>query len=151
MLPITLDVLLRVHKLVLAAVTAPPSTLPSGDVVYHNWDVRHVLGELRQRVLRGVTIVFSRVIPLERPPQTHPLWQQAEHFGARCCTSMEPGVTHVVAAAGGTDKVGHGCAWLAVVLGWSSGISDGCLPVLLLGGVALPGQVVCTAPAWCMG
>ncbi|GAB4817569.1 hypothetical protein N2152v2_004615 [Parachlorella kessleri] len=105
MLPITLDVLLRVHKLVLAAVAALPSTLPSGDVVYPNWDVRHVLGELRQRVLRGVTLVFSRVFPLERQPQTHPLWQMAEHFGARCCTSMEPGVTHVVAAAGGTEKV----------------------------------------------
>jgi hypothetical protein len=138
MLPTTLEVLLRVHAHVLAAVAAPPQELPSGDVVYANWDVRAVLGEERQRVLRGAVLVFSRVFPLDRRPESHPLWQMAEHFGARCCTGMEPGVTHVVAAAGGTEKVGIGGrptgrpSGLRAICRCASCLSA-CLPASLLG------------------
>lgn len=50
MLPVTLDVLLRVHRRVMAALAAEPRQLPSGETVYENWDVRAVLGEERHQV-----------------------------------------------------------------------------------------------------
>ena len=58
-----------------------------------------------RQVLAGVRILFSRVIPLERAPASHPLWQLAEAFGAQCTTEADAGVTHVVAATRGTQKV----------------------------------------------
>ena len=53
MLSVCLGVLLRVHRRVLTAMAAPPITLPSGEVVYQNWDVRHALAEERQQVCAG--------------------------------------------------------------------------------------------------
>jgi RNA polymerase II C-terminal domain phosphatase-like 3/4 len=57
------------------------------------------------QVLAGVTILFSRVVPLEQAPETHALWRLAEAFGARCTTVAADAVTHVVAATRGTEKV----------------------------------------------
>lgn len=119
MLPTALNVLLRVHRAVLAAVAAPPRTLPSGETVFANWDVRRVLGEERASVLRGAVLVFSHIFPLGSRPAEHPLWRMAEEFGARCTAAMEPGVTHVVAGAEGTEKV-----W-AAKQGWVGAAGQG--------------------------
>ena len=50
-------------------------------------------------------ILFSRVIPLEKAPASHPMWLLAEAFGAQCTTEGDAGVTHVVARTRGTQKV----------------------------------------------
>lgn len=57
------------------------------------------------QVLRGMRLVFTRVIPLEMEPTSHPLWRMAESFGARCSTLLDAATTHVVAGASGTEKV----------------------------------------------
>ncbi|MCO5577449.1 hypothetical protein L7F22_031281 [Adiantum nelumboides] len=72
----------------------------------HEVDVRHVLSTVKQTVLAGCKIVFSRVYPQgESQPHLHPLWQMAEQFGAVCTTIIDDDVTHVVATSRGTDKV----------------------------------------------
>lgn len=105
MLMVALEVLTRVHDAVLRALRSPPLPLPNGELVYQNWDVRHALGTERQQVLHGVHLVFTRVIPLEMEPSSHPLWRLAESFGARCSTTLDARTTHVVAGASGTEKV----------------------------------------------
>ena len=57
------------------------------------------------QVLAGVRIVFSRVIPLDQPPQQHELWKRAEQFGATCSERADASVTHVISKALGTQKV----------------------------------------------
>ncbi|MCO5571402.1 hypothetical protein L7F22_025142 [Adiantum nelumboides] len=72
----------------------------------HEVDVRHVLSTVKQTVLAGCKIVFSRVYPQGvSQPHLHPLWQMAEQFGAVCTTTIDDDVTHVVAISRGTDKV----------------------------------------------
>ena len=56
-------------------------------------------------MLAGVRIVFSRVIPLDQPPQQHELWRRAEQFGATCSERADASVTHVISKALGTQKV----------------------------------------------
>lgn len=63
---------------------------------------------LSSRPLQGVCITFSRCWPQDRNPRHEPLWQLAEALGATCLTAFDPRLTtHVVAAAGGTEKVRH--------------------------------------------
>lgn len=50
-------------------------------------------------------ILFTGLIPLEQPPETHALWRMALAFGAACALSPDAAVTHVVAKARGTEKV----------------------------------------------
>lgn len=71
-----------------------------------SWDVRTVMEAHRRQVLSGVNLVFSRVMPLETDPRTHPLWRLAEQFGGTCSEACSEATTHVVATHGGTDKVG---------------------------------------------
>lgn len=94
MLMVALGVLLRVHAAVFAALAAGQRT-----------DVRHALAAQRGAVLAGVRIVFSRVIPLEMQPESHPLWQLAVSYGATCTAVLDASVTHIVATTGGTEKV----------------------------------------------
>lgn len=68
-------------------------------------DVRALISAEQRRVLLGVCLTFSRVIPGEQPAATHPLWRMAERFGATCKEGVAEGVTHVVAVTEGTDKV----------------------------------------------
>ena len=107
-LMVILGLLENMHSTVFAALKNPPvdthhlqsnhkSTLPP-------WDVRFVLSKQRQKVLRGVNIVFSRIWPMEQDPKTHELWITARAFGAKCSTAIGPGVTHLVAADGSTEK-----------------------------------------------
>ena len=53
MLMVALDVLGRVHAAVMEALRAAPLTLPGGEVVYQNWDVRQALAQERQKVGRA--------------------------------------------------------------------------------------------------
>lgn len=50
-------------------------------------------------------LVFTRVIPLEQDPSSHPLWRLAESFGATCAINLDAATTHVIAGASGTEKV----------------------------------------------
>ncbi|KAF8932432.1 Carboxy-terminal domain (CTD) phosphatase [Haplosporangium gracile] len=68
-------------------------------------DVKEIIRGMKKNVLKGVNIVFSSVIPLGQIPQRADIWRQAESFGAICSTELSSGVTHVVAAKAGTQKV----------------------------------------------
>lgn len=145
MLSVALGVLRSTHATVFSALAAPPVMVPSGELLYRNWDARQALASQRQQarpsvctdacppadagerrapcthhwhapappaapparvqVLRGVHIVFTRVIPLEVQPDTHPLWMLANSYGATCGTVLSDAVTHVVAGCDGTEKV----------------------------------------------
>ncbi|KIY91828.1 hypothetical protein MNEG_16135 [Monoraphidium neglectum] len=96
MLAAASQILDRIHTQVFerAAARAPPEV----------WDARAVMDDHRRRVLAGVGLVFSRVGPQNADPRAHPLWRLAERFGGACSEAPGEGTTHVVAAAGGTDK-----------------------------------------------
>ena len=72
---------------------------------YTEADVRVALETFREDVLRGVTILFSGVIPQnEQIPSAHPIWKLAERFGATCTSEQDDAVTHVVCQSVGTQK-----------------------------------------------
>lgn len=60
---------------------------------------------VRVQVLRGVVIMFSRIIPLDEVPSQHALWLRAEAFGARCTAQTDDAVTHLVTNTQHTLKV----------------------------------------------
>ena len=63
---------------------------------------------VRRKVLRGVHLVFSHIIPLEQQhhPESHAAWQLASELGAVVHTTTSSGkVTHIIAGSDGTDKV----------------------------------------------
>ncbi|CAL4967426.1 unnamed protein product [Urochloa decumbens] len=70
----------------------------------HCSDVREVIAAARREVLRGCTVAFSRVIPLEGVAGEHPMWKLAEQLGAVCVANADDTVTHVVALDPGTEK-----------------------------------------------
>ncbi|KAI8462251.1 MAG: hypothetical protein J3K34DRAFT_527889 [Monoraphidium minutum] len=90
----TLD---RIHTQVFARIAA---RAPQDE-----WDARAVMDATRRRVLAGARVAFSRVIPLEADPRSHPLWRLAEQYGGVCEGAVGWGTTHVVATHGGTEKV----------------------------------------------
>ncbi len=62
---------------------------------------------------QGCRLLFSRCWAQDKDPRREPLWQLAESLGATCQAEYDPGTTtHVVAAAGGTAKVGAAGALL---------------------------------------
>ncbi|PSS13936.1 RNA polymerase II C-terminal domain phosphatase-like [Actinidia chinensis var. chinensis] len=67
-------------------------------------DVRQVIKTVRKEVLKGCTIVFSRVFPTKFQAENHYLWKMAENLGATCLTEVDPSVTHVVSTDTGTEK-----------------------------------------------
>ncbi|KAG1672556.1 hypothetical protein FOA52_010656 [Chlamydomonas sp. UWO 241] len=97
-------VLDRLHSVVFTSLNQPGMAPPSADSSLQPWDVRNVMDDERRRVLHGVSIVFSRVIPLEQDPRTHALWRLAEQFGAACATGVSEATSHVVANSRGTEK-----------------------------------------------
>jgi RNA polymerase II C-terminal domain phosphatase-like 3/4 len=111
MLMITLELLEKMHaevfKTLKNAASPSKSTRRAAATTQSSQiDVRKILTNNRKKVLKGVNLVFSRVIPLEQDPKTHELWKMAEAFGANCSAVMQPGVTtHLVAGDGGTEKV----------------------------------------------
>ncbi|OEL33665.1 RNA polymerase II C-terminal domain phosphatase-like 4 [Dichanthelium oligosanthes] len=70
----------------------------------HCSDVREVLRAVRREVLRGCTVAFSRVIPVQDFAGDHPMWKLAEQLGAVCAADADATVTHVVALDPGTEK-----------------------------------------------
>lgn len=94
----------QVFRTLAAAPADPNPTAGPGPIA--DWDARAVMAGEKARVLAGVHLVFSRVIPLESDPQQHPLWLLAEQFGATCSVGCTDNTTHVVATHGGTEKVG---------------------------------------------
>ncbi|KAL5231096.1 hypothetical protein ABZP36_029872 [Zizania latifolia] len=90
-----LDVLKRIHTIFFDS--AVENALSSQDV-------RQVIKRVRQEVLQGCKLVFSRVFPSNCRPQDQMIWKMAEQLGAVCCTDVDSTVTHVVALDLGTEK-----------------------------------------------
>ncbi|KAG2429218.1 hypothetical protein HXX76_010988 [Chlamydomonas incerta] len=94
---------------------APPSPAAGGPLLaaathssgpaLEPWDVRRVLRELRERILAGTHITFSRVFSggAAAGPQ-HPLWRLAEACGATVSAACSDSTTHVVSLSGATEK-----------------------------------------------
>ncbi|KAG0166824.1 Carboxy-terminal domain (CTD) phosphatase [Apophysomyces sp. BC1034] len=68
-------------------------------------DVTDLIPSMKKKILQGVHIVFSGVIPLQQDPQTSWIWQLAESFGAVCSLELTGKITHLIAAKAGTSKV----------------------------------------------
>ncbi|XP_037571740.1 RNA polymerase II subunit A C-terminal domain phosphatase [Dermacentor silvarum] len=68
-------------------------------------DLKHVVPYVRRKVLKGVNIVFSGVVPMNQPAEKSRAWQVAKSLGATVSLDLGPGVTHLVAARLGTAKV----------------------------------------------
>ncbi|KAJ1957307.1 CTD phosphatase Fcp1 [Linderina pennispora] len=71
-------------------------------------DVTTLLPRMKNSVLKGITLVFSAVIPIHPgapPPEKSDLWRWAEQFGARCETDVSKRTTHMVAGKRDTAKV----------------------------------------------
>lgn len=80
------------------------------------------MGTLVQvQVLRGVVIMFSRIIPLDEVPSQHALWLRAEAFGARCTAQTDDAVTHLVTNTQHTLKVLISCCLKAAQCSCSAG------------------------------
>lgn len=92
-------------------------------------DIKTVMPAMKSRVLSGVVIVFSGVLPLETDIQTADISLWAKTFGATITEKVNRKVTHVVAARAGTSKVKQavkrglwvvGTSWLIDCLtGWT--------------------------------
>ena len=68
-------------------------------------DVKELLKEKKKKILEGTHILFSGVIPLEQKVTEHHAWKVAEELGAKCYTSIDPKITHLVARQKGTEKM----------------------------------------------
>lgn len=62
---------------------------------------RDVRQAVREEVLKGCRIVFTRVIPISFPAENHHLWRMAEQLGATCSTEVDESITHVVSGDAG--------------------------------------------------
>lgn len=63
-----------------------------------------VIRDLRDYVLFGKIIAFSRVFPMNVNNEQQFLWQSAIACGAKCQDKVTPDVTHLVTTSGDTDK-----------------------------------------------
>lgn len=68
-------------------------------------DIGNLMPRLKLRVLEGVVLVFSGVIPLHLDWQTNDITLWARNFGAKVERDVGGGTTHVVAARNRTAKV----------------------------------------------
>lgn len=68
-------------------------------------DIKIIMPQMKLRVLEGVVIVFSGVIPLHLDWQTSDITLWARNFGARVEKDVGRRTTHVVAARNRTAKV----------------------------------------------
>ncbi|KIV96441.1 hypothetical protein, variant 1 [Exophiala mesophila] len=68
-------------------------------------DIKRVMPAMKHRVLTGVTIVFSGVLPLGTDIQTADISTWAKSFGATITDKVGRDVTHLIAARPGTAKV----------------------------------------------
>ncbi|CAK5280408.1 unnamed protein product [Mycena citricolor] len=98
------ELLDQVHGRFFASYEASPKS-PSKIGGRQEYDTTRIIPRMRREVFDGLVILFSSVIPLDTNPETAEIWKLAVMFGAECTTTLEPGVTHVVAAKRGTVKV----------------------------------------------
>ena len=80
-------------------------------------DLKSIIPEMRQSLLKGAKILFTGVIPTNIPPQRSPIWNTARAFGAVVHDKLVPGLastnprtamkatTHVIAGKSGTAKL----------------------------------------------
>ncbi len=107
------DILERVHAIFYqqydnVATSGKDYTIP---------DLKKIIPELRQSILKGCRIVFTGVIPTNAPPRKNAEWRTARAFGATIHTELVPGLdsadetvvaratTHVIAGKPGTSKL----------------------------------------------
>jgi RNA polymerase II subunit A C-terminal domain phosphatase len=69
-----------------------------------------IIRDMRLSTLHGCTVVFSGLIPLHKQRDdydgpAHPLIRYAQSMGAKVMAQVENSLTHVVAAADGSEKV----------------------------------------------
>ena len=92
------DMLLRSEHL-LNELHSAYYSLYDGDPMRSSTDdmrVPSLLGKLKARVLSGVSLAFSGVIPKSDFPETHPLWRLAKALGARVTSEVVADTTHLV-------------------------------------------------------
>ena len=86
-------------------------------------DLKRIIPEMRQSLLKGAKVLFTGVIPTNIPPQRSPIWNTARAFGAVVHDRLVPGLgssssstssrprtaaratTHVIAGKAGTAKL----------------------------------------------
>ncbi len=95
--------------------TDASTTLAAADIPTP--DLKELIPQMRQSVLKGTKILFTGVIPTNMPPERCPEWNTARAFGARIHDRFIPGLsssdpkkvmratTHVIAAKAGTSKL----------------------------------------------
>ena len=71
-------------------------------------DVKLIISNLKRKVLKGVDLVFSSIIPLDMKLFQSQIYQLANEFGANCHEYLNDNITHIVAAKKGTAKVEQG-------------------------------------------
>ena len=72
--------------------------------------VPEILKEMRSETLRGCNIILSGLIPLHKQREDykgprHPLIRYCETTGAKVRSTVDANLTHVIAAADGSEKV----------------------------------------------
>ena len=120
-----LDIFERIHRVFYErlSVTYPEgvdaitsANMPN-DSTHPNLDLKQIIPELRQSVLKDCRILFTGVVPTNMPPRKNPEWNTARAFGATIHSSLVPGLnsskqedilsatTHVIAGKPGTTKL----------------------------------------------
>lgn len=61
-------------------------------------DVCQILPSLKHKVLEGINIVFSGIIPLFQDPSHNEFWILAAQFGATCSKDINANTTHLIAS-----------------------------------------------------
>ena len=72
--------------------------------------VSEILQEMRHETLLGCKIILSGLVPLHKQRDDykgprHPLLRYCETMGAKLMSAVDPTLTHVVAAADGSEKI----------------------------------------------
>jgi RNA polymerase II subunit A-like phosphatase len=68
-------------------------------------DVTIIMPQMKTKVLKGVNILFTHVIPTQQKKESSEIWLLANEFGAKCSESWNKNVTHLVAGDKSTEKV----------------------------------------------
>lgn len=94
------DILMRIHK----AFYEEYDKMESGEVP----DLKKVIPEVRNKVLKGTKLVFSGLVPTHIKLEQSKAYQVARSLGAQVTADLEDDTTHLVAIRPGTAKVNAG-------------------------------------------
>ncbi|TIB93400.1 FCP1-like phosphatase [Wallemia mellicola] len=89
-------------------------------------DTKEIIPTLKRKVLHGLKLVFSSVIPLGMPLEISGIYNLASKFGATIDHNYNEKVTHVVAAKKGTAKVEDAKKGDSAHVVWSEWLLDSC-------------------------